>query len=595
MILRALYELAETEGLLDDLDYESKPVAYLVRIGSGGRLLGIETTRPAPEEGSKRRPEAKRFRVPREPKRTSGDRALFLVDKAEYAFGVDPDGKRPAAKLKARHDLFRERVAEAATATGDEGLTAISGWLSRLDPGELELPEDVAANDLFGFVYGEETDLAVHRPSVSAWWAGQREEGAGPQARCLVTGEMEPTAVLHTVLKGVPNAQSSGVPLVSFNSPAFESYGWKSNENAPVSRRAAEGYATALGHLLDRSPEAGGVRHRVLSSDTVVCWWAPGEDGGFCDALSGLLDANPDAVAEMYRSVWTGKAPQLDPSRFYGLTLTGSQGRIVVRDWLETTVDSAARQLARWFEDLEVVRNAPPPKKGGHPPGFALPRLALSLAVRGDWKRLPPNLPTALFATALGGRPLPIQVLQRALLRTRAEIGDGSWPARDRRDHHVALVKAYLRRHRRQHPDLPEIDPTMDETNTSPGYLLGRLMAILERIQQQALGDVNASVIDRFFATASAAPKAVFPRLLKGARHHAKKVRDDDKKRGYGIHLERLLDSVLAHFSPEPGVFPAHLDLDQQGLFLLGYHHQRHAFFEKKPEAESAVEATTAE
>lgn len=588
MILRALYDFAEKGDLLDDLDYEIKPVAYLVRIGDGGRLLGIESTRPAPEEGAKRRPEAKRFPVPREPKRAYGDRALLLVDKAEYAFGIDPDGKRPAAKLKVRHELFRARVGEVAAATGDEGVKAIAEWLSSARPEELDLPEDTAANDLFGFVYRDEIRLAARRPAVREWWAGQRQEAGGPEARCLVTGEVAPTALLHTVLQGVPNAQSSGVPLVSFNANAFESYGWKSNENAPVSRRAAEGYATALRRLLDRAPKEGGVRHRVLSSDTVVCWWAPEEVGGFSDALAGLLDANPDAVAELYHSVWAGHRPaDLDPSRFYGLTLTGSQGRIVLRDWLQTTVADAAQNLAAWFGDLAIVRNTPPPKDGGHPPGFSLSRLALSLAVRGDRKRLPPQMPATLFATALGGSPLPIQILQRALLRTRAEIGDTSWGARDRRDHHAALIKTYLLRRRSRQPDLPEIHATMDETNTRPGYLLGRLMAVLERIQQHALGDVNASVIDRFFATASAAPQAVFPRLLKGARHHAKKVRDDDDKKGYGVHLERTLDGILAHFPADEGGFPSRLNLDEQGLFLLGYHHQRHAFFEKRPSTDA--------
>lgn len=585
MILRALYELAEVEGWLDDLDYERKPVAYLVRVGDGGRLLGIEDTRPQPEEGSKRRPPAQRFRVAREPKRTSGDRALLLVDKAEYAFGIDPEGQRPAAKLTVRLGLFRERVAELLDATGDAGIQAVANFLAGLDPAAMTLPEDAVGNDLFGFVYGEEDRLVLHRPAVKAWWARQRSQGGGPEARCLITGEQAPTAELHTALKGVPGAQSSGVALVSFNAPAFESYGWSGNQNAPVSRRAAEGYATALQRLLDRRPTRGGVRHWVLSQDTVVCWWAP-QQTGFADALSGLLDANPEEVDALYRSVWAGRPPSgLDAASFYGLTLTGAQGRIVVRDWLETTVERAAVALADWFGDLALERNTPAPKAKGHPPGFALQSLALSLAVRGERKRLPPHFASLLFHQALSGGALPLQLLQRVLLRYRAEIGDTSWGGRDRQDHRAALVKAFLLRRRRLHPDLPEIHPTMDESNTRPGYLLGRLMAILERLQQQAQGDVNASVVDRFFATASAAPRAVFPRLLKGARHHAKKALDDDKKKGYAIHLEKLLDAVMAHFEPKDGGFPLRLSLEEQGLFLLGYHHQRHAFFTKKAAA----------
>jgi CRISPR-associated protein Csd1 len=177
--------------------------------------------------------------------------------------------------------------------------------------------------------------------------------------------------------------------------------------------------------------------------------------------------------------------------------------------------------------------------------------------------------------------------LQRAIERTRAEIGKSDWADLERRDARAALLKAVLnRRHRHSPADLKEVTAMLDPTNTNPGYLLGRLMAVLERLQQVAINDVNASVIDRYFGSASATPKAVFTRLLKNARHHARKAKDDERTAGTARWLDRLLDEIASSFDAKHGGFPAYLALEQQGLFVLGYHHQRHWLWLSKEERE---------
>ena len=115
----------------------------------------------------------------------------------------------------------------------------------------------------------------------------------------------------------------------------------------------------------------------------------------------------------------------------------------------------------------------------------------------------------------------------------------------------------------------------MDPNNASQGYTLGRLMAVLERIQQEAIGNVNASIVDRYFSGASANPKTVFVRLLKNARHHVTKAKDDDAKAGFVFLLDKVIDELANRFDPKDNGFPAYLDLDQQGLFILGYHQMR--------------------
>ena len=124
----------------------------------------------------------------------------------------------------------------------------------------------------------------------------------------------------------------------------------------------------------------------------------------------------------------------------------------------------------------------------------------------------------------------------------------------------------------------------MDPNNSSQGYALGRLMAVLERIQQEAIGNVNASIVDRYFSGASAAPKSVFVRLLKNARHHVGKAKDDPAKGGFVFLLDRLIDELADRFDPKHNGFPAHLDLEQQGLFVLGYHQMRKWLWMNKEE-----------
>jgi CRISPR-associated protein Csd1 len=432
--------------------------------------------------------------------------------------------------------------------------------------------------------------LVLEREAVRRWWKQQRQAACAgePAGRCLVTGELAPLADRHTILKQVPGAVSSGVPLVSFNAPAFESYGLSGNENAPISREAAESYAAALQRLLHAAPPDPLEPRRTLprrnlrlSDDTAVCYWPAEPSGeGFASALGPLLEGNEETVGELYRSVWFGRAPRIaDPSAFYALTISGAQGRAIVRGWLESTVAEVAGHVARHFADLEMVRNLPPPKEGRRPPRPPLRALLASLAVQGKSDLIPAPLAARLVVAALSGAPYPLALLQRAILRARAESGDRGWAAADRRDARAALLKAVLERRRRLYEastPYPEIRPDMDPNNTNPGYLLGRLMAVIERLQQTALGDVNATVVDRYFGAASAAPRSVFIRLLKNARHHARKAKEDPAKQGMGHWLDRQLDELCKGFDPEHNGFPAHLSLEEQGLFILGYHQQRH-------------------
>lgn len=612
MILEALHRLATQEGLMSDPDYEIKPVAWLVRVADGGELIGIDSTHYTPDQIGKKKPkaQAKNLRIPRQPIRTSGDRAFFLCDKLEYALGVDTETdlskRRSPEKLATRFRLFRNQVRDCVVATGDAGVSAMLQLLEDVSSGKAVLPvlEGASPGDQVAFIYAPDIDSAVHeRPAVRAFWKAQRtveESPANIRARCVISGDPVSESVNFPLLKRIPGGTPSGVSLVSFNAGAFESHGWRGNENVPISRGAAEAVATALNRLLhpafpdpnpERSNETLPKRHFRITSDTVVCFWASDQASSeFLDFFAELFNPDdPQVVGEAYRSIWRGHpVPISDPARFYALTITGTQGRAVLRDWFESSVADVVQHMADYFADIEIVRNTPPPKGRELPPQLSLNLLLDSLAPLGKRENIPAALATQLISAALRGSRYPTAVLQKAVERARAEVGRTEWADLARRDARAALIKAVLRRNNQQ-----ELAPDMDPNNREPGYLLGRLMAVLERLQQLALGDVNANVIDRFFGAASATPQAVFPRLLKNSRHHARKAADDAKFGGTASWMDRQIDEIVSHLGvrqPARGAhyvgFPSYLPLEQQGLFVLGYHHQRHWLWLSREERE---------
>jgi CRISPR-associated protein Csd1 len=605
MILQALNELAEYERLVADPAYERKPVPWLVIVDEAGALVRIISTRAATEGG--RRDRGKVLRIPRQAPGRSGTKPPpeFFVDNAAFVFGLGTKDKpvetaQDRQKAAARASSFYDAVARCVEATADEGASAVLAFLKAVRDGSaaVELDGETQSNDLFAFVYAPDHDrLVTDRPEIEAYWRGIRNNGNDrPARRCLVSGRIAPTVEKHKLLKNLPGATSTGAALVSFNSNAFESYGWKRHENAAISGEAAEACGAAINRLLDSAypdPDQPGQtlprRSIRISPDTVVCYWTAADAAGeFCSAFAALLEANPEQVGDLYRSIWSGHKPEtLDATPFFLLVLSGAQGRAAVREWVESTVERVAGNLAAHFNDLAICRNTPPPKGRDLPPQLPLSALLGATVAEGGTPSGP--LVRKTVESVFDGSMYPISLLQQAILRQRAEIGRNKWADLARRDARAALIKAVLNRRKRFHQhtkSYKEIAFDMDPSNGSEGYALGRLMAVLERLQQEALGNVNASIIDRYFAGASATPKSVFVRLLRNARNHVSKARDDPKRGGFVFRLDRIVDDLAGKFSPARNGFPAHLDLEQQGLFILGYHHMRHWLWMSNEERE---------
>ena len=561
-------------GRLPAYGLEDKEIPFVIELTGDGSVVQLKDTRT---------PHGKRLRgrsylVPCGEKKTSGVRANLLWDTASYAIGLQRErksqsGPTPQAAFAARIDALPETVKQLP------GVTAVSAALKRSDWTVLKAhsawPEIEQTNPVMSFCLVGEDQLVCQDAIIAAAAAAQATEA--PRALCLVDGTEQPIERVHTAIKGVWGAQTSGANVVSFNARAFESYGKaeRQGENAPVGERAAFAYTTALNHLLDRDS-----RNRVQVGDASTVFWADGPapllDGDFnlADFLGEDRD-NPDrsvqAVQALYRAVQSGQLPLAEQqTRFFVLGLAPNAARISVRFWLQSTVGELAPRIWQHFEDLRLVR-----RFDSDPPAPSLFRLLTSLALQGKVDNVPPRMAGEWMRAVLEGLPYPALLLNTAIVRCKAE--------HDVPYLRAALLKAWLNRdHRRRHPnDGPqhaEFKEELDMQQTDAAYRLGRVFAVLERIQQRAQPGINATIRDRYYGAASTTPVAVFTTLLRLKNAHLKKL-----TAGETVYFERLLGEIFGTLeAPALADFPRQLNLPDQGRFALGYYHQRQSFFSGK-------------
>lgn len=578
MILQALNDYyhrkaAEDESALAPPGFERKEIPFVIVLDSEGNFVDLEDTRSG--EGKKKR--GRVYAVPQAVKRTVGVAANLLWDNPGYVFGVDTKGKPERAQKQ--HEAFvatiRERIPDAMN---DAGTRAVLTFLEAADFGALEAhlhwPDVVEGGANVSFRLSGESELVCQRPVVlGAVKAGGApdEQGGGT---CLVSGEPDALARLHPAIKGVLGAQSSGANLVSFNLAAFNSHGREQGANAPVGERAAFAYTTALNHLLRR-----GSRQRLQLGDATTVFWAE-RTNALEDLLTDLLgeppkddpNRNTEALRALYSAPRTGtlSVDEHDPTPFYVLGLSPNAARISVRYWWVGTAGELAGSIRQHFEDLEIVRSPRDPEM------LSVFRLLVGTAALGKAENIRPNLAGAFVQAVLENTPYPRELLAATLQRIRAE--------REITYARAALLKAWLLRESRRtpHPRIPEVSVSLDESNPDTAYRLGRLFAVLERLQEAANPGLNATIRDRFYGAASTTPVTVFPRLLKLGGHHLSKL----DSTGLRVYYDRLIGQVLEGVHD----YPQLLSLPEQGRFSIGYYHQRQAFFAKRPHEASEPE-----
>jgi len=588
MILQALtayYEQLVRQGKLSAPGWDdSFKVSYELRLNDAGQLLRVVSLLTEKTVGKKTILAPRAMRVPAHEKRSSGIAANFLCDNSTYLLGADEKGKpeRSADCFKACAKLHHTILDGVDSPAARALLAYFDSW----DPAQAATNpllqkqwKEITgnANLIFGYEAADHSHSFVNDdPAIqNAWQTHYNDRSAdSDMGQCLITGKYAPIERTHPNISGVPGAQSSGAALVSFNAPAFCSYGHEQGDNAPVSKYAAFAYTTALNRLLaDRS-------HCKHVGDTTILCWAENAEPVYQDAMSMFLFGADEAagiqendVQAALKRLSAGQTvpfleKELSPDQhFYLLGLAPNAARLSVRFFLRDTFGCFAQNLQKHAEEMEI--DCSEKEKFRTLPIWAVVN-ETTRTVPGQPAKPSPQLAGDLLRAVLTGGRYPATLLNGVTLRIRAEQN----VTRGR----AAVIKAYYLRNYPTELNKEVYTVSLNETTNVP-YLLGRLFSVLEAVQKAANPGINTTIKDRYFNAACATPGMSFPTLLRLSQKHLRKLND-----GLATHYDKQITELMAQL-PESG-FPARLSLPDQGKFTIGYYHQTQKRYVKKNEEE---------
>lgn len=585
MILQALVRCYESLAAADELE---KPGWSMVKVSWGleltpeGQIQRLWPLESADAKG-KKRPQL--IKLPAQTKKTVGVVSNFLCENSSYILGRDNKGKpeRSLECFKACAARHREILTEVEHPMAKAILRFFAGW----DPQTAEenavlAPEWEEILKGGNLVFCMDGVYAQDVPEIAqAWDEAYADDEKAEMGRCLVTGQKAPVAILHPSIKGIVGAQSSGAALVSFNAPSLESFGKDDRDkqgqgrNAPVSTYAAFAYTEALNYLL-REP----AYHSRLG-DTTLIYWAEGAEEEYSSAMAGMMfsdNMEQEDLKDVMEALSSGKTvlwnklPLNPDNRFYILGIAPNAARLAVRFFLQNTFGSFAANLDRHQKRLEIVRPAFDEREG-----LSVWSLLRETANPNSRDKKPPEpLVSALMRAVLMNTPYPAELFIQTEIRLRAEheVSRGK----------AAILKAYLLRNVVElnpdnHPYKEVLQVQLNENTTYLPYRLGRLFAVLEALQLKANPGINATIKDRYFNSACATPAVVFPTLVRLAQNHLNKLDG-----GIKVYYDKMITGL---FNAVEESYPVRLSLQDQGIFQIGYYHQKQKLFTKKEETEN--------
>lgn len=597
MILQALNRYYDI--LLDDHNVEIAPfgystvgVSFALNISERGELLDLLPQFSQVQRGKKTVEVARPMVVPASVKRSVNIAPNFLWDNPVYVLGIsDKDDTKPQFS-RDRFDAFRQLHNDLLPQVDSDAARAVLAFLGRYDPTTVR-DNPAVANNLDALLKGGNLVMLfrgafVHDdPQVRHSWEGYLSEQGAEQMQCLVTGKVAPIARLHPSLKRVRDAQSSGATLVGFNAASYESYNRSQGQNSPVSERATFAYTTTLNYLLsDANPNP-----KFFMGDSTVVYWAESENRAFEHAFAGIIapqyieeeetDQTSRKTAEaVLRSAGekVKRAQMLDLDtmladlgdenpRFYILGLAPNAARVSVRFFITDPFENVVHNIMAHYRDLAIIK-----EYDDQPDYLTVGRiLNETVSKKSRDKNASPLLAGSVLRAILTNAPYPTALYYAIINRIRADMDDSSKGIAKINYVRAATIKAYLLRKHRHQPENPfkeVLTMALNEQSTNSAYVLGRLFAVLEKVQQEAIGNVNASIKDRYFTSACASPASVFPILLRLSQHHIAKAE-------YGYASDRRIQDILGLLDVDSNPIPARLTLDEQGVFVLGYYHQR--------------------
>ena len=575
MILKALYDYYQRKrnlGEIAPLGFEDKAIPFLAVIDTNGKLVSLEDTS---SETSKK---GRVFRLPKAEGRSGKNAWMFpnlLWDHIGFVFGYPKsDSAKDIETVKNQSKAFADKIIKLSEMYPDnKEFLAVRKFVE--NPNRLAEAENMAewakcvkiAGCNVTFKIDGSTEIVAENSDVADFLGKSiNASGDGQKYVCLITGEKAVPVMTHG---GFTIGGTAGVKLVSFQtSSGYDSYYKEQGENAPVSLYAELAYTSALSCLLSSKT------NRVGIGGLQIVFWSDSEQSDIENTFGSLFGIpskdNPDqwtnSISTLYKSVFSGRQKIPEDRRFFVLGVESNKARMIVRFFVADTERIIGARIAEHFSDFDMIR------KPNDREFFSVFNILSSISQGNDVKNIPPNIEGALISSILSGGMYPQSLQLQCLNRIRADRVVNRIRA--------AVLKAYLnRKNRILNNKEREIKVSLDIENNNIGYLCGRLFAVLERIQESALGkNVNATIVDRFYGSASSTPISVFGRLIDLSNHHLSKI----ENQATAVFLKKEMGAVMEKI-PASG-FPSHLSLDGQSRFAIGYYHQRQDFFKPKEE-----------
>ena len=570
MILQALakhYENLAAEGKVSKEGWCEAKVSYAIELMPDGKVKGFISLKTEEERGKKKVWVSTTRMVPQMVTRSSGVLPNFLCDNSKYMLGFDKDGssKRVLECFQAAKEKHLELLEQAEGEMAASIKAFFETWNPEKEEEKLKESEIWEAltdgGNLIFYMNGCE---AQEDEEIKELWNEKQnscdgEEG-GNTGICLVTGKKAEISRIHRTIKGVPGAQSSGAALVSFNAPAFESYGKEQSYNAPVGKYAEFAYTTALNYLLSRR------NYTFQLGDTMVVYWAENGQKAYQDVFSFALVPtvdNRETIREIFDCIKKDQPIKVDDiemdseQRFYILGLAPNAARLSVRFFYQDSFGKILEHISEHYERMKIVQPSWETREY-----MSIRDMLMETVNQNSRDKSPiPNMAAMVMQAVLSGGRYPASLYTDTLIRIRADQGERklSWGR-------TAILKAYLIRNTNWKEGVNYMG--LNKENSEQPYLLGRLFAVLEFIQKDTNPGIKATIRDRYFNSACATPASVFPILIKLMNSHIKKLERDNL--GAKISYENQLTEIMGKLDE----FPRRLTLEEQGKFDLGYYHQ---------------------
>lgn len=588
MILQALtsyYDVLAQQGKVGRPGWGTAKVIGALCLDEQGNLIDILSLKTANAKGKEI---ATVKKVPEQVTRSSGVKSNFLCDGPGYLLGLntklDEGAKKEANEKRAKECFDAAAALHLQLLNGVDSVAAkavfafFTNWNPNAEHTIVAEHEDLL-KEAGNFLFRIDGTFAQEDPAIQAAWENYRSQDTqdGIVMQCAVTGHKTTVARLHTLIKGVRGAQSSGAALVSFNASAFTSYGQEQSYNAPVGEQAMFAYTTALNYLLSSAEHT-----RIMGDTTVVAWSANGEPqytnlGWYC--LGGDTKAAVDdkMLQSMFEALSHGRPyafedVTIDPDEpFYILGLAPNAARLSVRFFWRNTFGHFMKNVQAHYNRLEIVKPAQDEREY-----LSVGSLLYETAnKKSNDKSASPVLVGGLMRAILNDTPYPAALRSAVMLRIRAErkVSRGQ----------AALLKAILLKNPAPIEGKEICTVALNQDSAYTPYVLGRLFSVLEAIQSAANKGINTTIKDRFFNSAAATPAIIFPRLTQLAQAHLRRLNSVAQKIWYEQQLLALHEKL-------PEVLPARLSLAEQESFFIGYYHQTQKRFEKKEKADSVKE-----